>query len=221
MKYIVILFCTTLLLNSCIRNGESCQISKHIFEIPATLTPVKDTFEIGDTISIVSEFSNPVFDLTTQKEYYLEDFNFHPAFQIGNLAVNEDVLNKSLLDFDVILDPNLNFKRFDYSSGRISYTGEYNNLEELYSLKYKLVPKKAGFYIFAHFSEVAFLEDNQDFSGRCRNAGLDVAVKLNDGADNNISFLNDSPNPHYNDWVLIKPDQRFHNAGAYCFYVVE
>ena len=39
---------------------------------------------------------------------------------------------------------------------------------------------------------------------------------MNDGAENNIHMLLDSPDPHYRDWIMQKPEKRFHQFGGYC-----
>ena len=44
---------------------------------------------------------------------------------------------------------------------------------------------------------------------------------MNDGAENNIHMLLDSPDPRYRDWIMQKPEKRFHQFGGYCFYVKE
>ena len=64
-------------------------------------------------------------------------------------------------------------------------------------------------------------DQSQEFEGKCQRIEIGSAVKLNEGTDNNIDMLNDSPDPHYNDWMLQKPEQRFHRFGGYCFYVKE
>jgi len=76
-------------------------------------------------------------------------------------------------------------------------------------------------YHFSHFSAIIGIGENQEFEGKCSNLTNDVAMNLNDGADNNINMLSSSPDPHYNDWILQKPEQRFYKFGGYCFYVKE
>jgi hypothetical protein len=54
------------------------------------------------------------------------------------------------------------------------------------------------------------LDEWQKFPGKkCKHTDSDARVALNGGADNNIEFLSQSPDPHYHDWVLQDPEGRF------------
>jgi len=218
MKYSIIFPLFSILLNSCIK--EECQINGgyYEFEIPATLTPAKDTFQIGDTITIISSFSDEVYERKTDKYYKLENFRFYPELRIREISVSP-ANEAAVSNFEVLIDTATNFHRIDYSTGEVGYIGEYSYSNSRYELEYKLIPKASGFYHFSHLSVVFGLGENQSFEGKCSNLKDDAAVKLNDGADNNIELLHDSPDPHYNDWILQKPEDRFHKFGGYCFYV--
>ena len=224
MKNKILILLALLICNSCIKKSNDCRVdadfTKHVFEIPITLTPANDTFRVGDTISVIAEFPDTVFDLTTQLTYFLEDFKFNPILLIGDIG-KENGLDDALQDFELIIDGKFTFNQFNFSDGAISYVGEYNYEDGKYFLAYKIVPQKVGLFHFSHFSDVNSTVENQGFLGRCNGVGLDINVKLNDGVDNNIDFLNNSPDPHFNDWMLIKPGERFHKFGGYCFYVVE
>ena len=67
----------------------------------------------------------------------------------------------------------------------------------------------------------AGIGQNQSFDGKCSGKDIEGISNLNNGADNNIELLLDSPDPNFNSWILEKPYQRFHKFGGYCFYVVE
>lgn len=217
MKYLFIFSLPFFLLNSCVK--EKCQIAGfYEFEIPATLTPAKDTFQVGDTITFVSSFENQVFERKTKKFYKLENFKFYPELSMAE--VSDSATNKgALVDFDVIVDSATNFSRLNYSNGQIDYIGEYNYLSNKYSLDFKLVPKASGLYVFSFFSLVWTLDKNQKFDGKCSNINVDGVVKMNDRGDNNIEMLKNSPDSHYNTWIFGNPEQRFHQFGGYCFYV--
>lgn len=201
---------------------EECKINggQYEFEIPASLSPLKDTFNVGDTIFFVSGFSENVFERETGRTYMLKDFKFYPRLrlrEVSGVMANEG----ALLNFDVLVDTSTNFSQFNYSDGAIGYVGEYSYANSGYSLVYQLVPKEPGLYYFSYFSNVFNFGEGQDFEGKCSNLDIDAAVVLNDGADNNIHMLSDSPDPHYNNWILQKPEERFYKFGGYCFYVKE
>jgi hypothetical protein len=221
MKYLITFLTISLYLNSCVR--EKCQIAgSYEFELPVTLTPAKDTFHIGDTITVVSSFPDEVYERKTEKTYKLENFRFYPELIISELS--DSVADRAaLLNFEIIIDDATNFYRIDYNDGAIDYIGEYSYAANSYDLEYKLVPKVSGFYIFGHASTLIGigLGSDQDFDGKCSNISVSAAMKLNGGADNNIEMLKYSPDPHYNDWILQKPEDRFYKFGGYCFYVRE
>jgi len=149
MKYYFTLF-VWILFYSC--TPKECQISTHDFVIPATFSPAKDSFSIGDTISIVSEFSNEVFDKGTNRNYILDNFKFFPGSNVTEIS-DTNSNNGAYAYFDVIVDSVYNFNQFNYSTGRISYFGEYNSDSDSYSIKYLIIPKKKG--LFFWFSSIA------------------------------------------------------------------
>jgi hypothetical protein len=215
MKQFILLSLYSMLLNSCIK--EECQIVHYEFEIPATLTPAKDSFNIGDTITIISNFSNEVYERQTDKWYRLENFKFYPGTYLYKIDSNNTIANIQD-NFEVIIDTSYKFYIHKFSDGSEGIFGQYNYSDMKYSLMFKLILKKAGLYYMENGVR-PYLSDNQDFEGKCKNVSIDGAVNLNDGADNNIHMLKDSPDPHYNDWILQKPDVRFYKFGGYCFYV--
>lgn len=215
MKYLIILSIFCLLLQACI--SKECRIPNHDFEIPATLSPAKDTFNIGDTITIISNFPNQVYDKNTDKYYSLDNFKFYP--ETGIYKIDTVNSKSNLLDFEIIVDSIYNYNRLYYSDGTNSIGGQYNYNNNEYDLLYKIIPIKKGLFYLEFGSSVYPISPDQEFEGKCRNTYSDVSVKMNEGVDNNIVFLNDSPDPHYNNWILQKPDDRFHRFGGYCFHV--
>ncbi len=209
-------------LQSCIK--KECQIAgvTYEFEIPATFSPARDTFYVGDTITVASVFSNEVYERETDKWYRLKNFKFYPDMWVREIS-DTIVNNAALNDFEVIVDSIFNFGKAIFNDGSVSYYGNYNYEidTEKYSLVYKLVPLKTGFYYFSHALLIGQFGEHQNFEGKCKNLEVDAAVNLNEGADNNIDMLRDSPDSYFNNWILIKPEDRFYKFGGYCFYVKE
>lgn len=220
MRYFIIAFIGIPLFLSC--HKECNDLVNYDFVLPATLSPTKDTFKIGDTIDISSEFSDMVFDRATNKTYKLENWKFYPETTIVRID-DTTVVTDNLSEFSYFIDPIYNYKLFSYSDGGKSLVGQYNYQNNAYKLEYKLIPNQRGLYFLRHTTDLYNLGKKQDFEGRCPKgrAGLDGYVNLNGGADNNINMLSSSPDPHYNDWILQKPEERFHKFGGYCFYVQE
>ena len=100
--------------------------------------------------------------------------------------------------------------------------GEFNFDGQYYELTFQLVPTEAGLF---HLEQASWLQlntgQNQSFEGKCDNKDIKGISSLNDGDDNNIDLLLDSPDSRFNTWILEKPFERFYKFGGYCFYVVE
>ncbi|MEO0777674.1 MAG: hypothetical protein AAFW73_25015 [Bacteroidota bacterium] len=115
--------------------------------------------------------------------------------------------------------------RFDFdqwvkADSSTCYSGSYAYERGRYQLAYQLVPQRSGLYCLAHRSAYLAFNSNQDFDGRCPTLETTIAVKLNDGQDNNIHLLHDGADRHWRDSLLLEPQARFHDAGGYCFYVI-
>jgi hypothetical protein len=191
------------------------------FVIPATLSPAKDTFRIGDTIHISSVFSDEVYERQTEAFYKLENWRFYPTTRMDRIdKVDPNFIQDGLADFDYIIPAEFDYSRFDYGSGSIGLLGEYLYKDNEYSLEFKLIPHQLGLYYFTQFAAQG-IEERQDFPGRCPSKISETNVELNGGIDNNIDFLQNSPDIYYNERVLARPQDNFHNNGGYCFYVIE
>lgn len=215
MKYIT-LFILITTIYSC--TNKECQIAggNYEFIIPVTLTPAKDTFNIGDTITIRSQFSNMVYERITEKNYFLDNIRFYP----NSSVIRIDTINQidDFSEFNVIIDSSFELFFFNYSDGGRNLTGEYNYEDDEYLLEYKIIPREKGLFLFNQASLVESLGESQDFTDKCRNVDLNVAMALNDNSNNNVDFLLNSPSEAYIR-IWNKKDSKFFDAGGYCFYV--
>ena len=102
MKYYIIFSAMSILFYTSCR--KECQFGgAYEFEIPVTLSPAKDTFQIGDTITITSSFSDEVYEKRTENWYELKDFNFSPQTTILN--IDSSSINGEILGFfDILID---------------------------------------------------------------------------------------------------------------------
>lgn len=216
MKYPNILI-LTFLFSGC---NKDCNIpGGYVFELQATLTPAKDTFNIGDTINIVSEFEELVYDRTTRKYYNLRDFKFYPYSDIIKID-GSDAVAKFSGAFDLSIDTIYDLTMSKYSDGGDALLGQYNYNNGRYVLKYKMIPKAKGLFLFKLTSLLYPANQSQDFEDRCRKSknGLDAFVNLNNGSDNNVDFLLNSPDQLWQNYWQ-KREDHFHKFGGYCFYV--
>ncbi|MDZ4678986.1 MAG: hypothetical protein SGI94_01005 [Saprospiraceae bacterium] len=202
--------------------GKNCiepYSTQYIFELPVSLIPAQDTFHVGDTITIESVFSDQVLERNLQRRLPLLDWKFHPSTSI--YKIDHNPAKDGLPFFDVLLAEAPNYQLLQYSAGTYGLSGQYEYREGKYFLKFKLIPQTSGVYFMEQSSSLTLLNEWQEFPGRCKKTSSDAFANMNEDADNNIHYLSLSPDPHYNTWILIKPELRFHKFGGYCFVVVE
>jgi hypothetical protein len=219
MKYLsFVLVAIIMLTGSCLRKECRDIPGGYEFEIPVTLVPAKDTFRIGDTISITSIFDDMVFERKTQQEYLLEDWRFFPSLRVYRI---DTVPYQDAIPFmELIIGAKADLGIFQYSDGDLALNGEYEYRDGVYNLTYDMVVLNPGLYCLFQASRQT-LDDNQRFPGKCSGISSRTAVVLNDNTDNNIEFLSESPDTFISEWIPSRPMDRFYDAGGYCFYVVE
>ncbi|MEO1437474.1 MAG: hypothetical protein AAFV80_18170 [Bacteroidota bacterium] len=209
---ILLLFFASCDKKNCPTEGEG-----YIFNLPVSLSPTKDTFAIGDTITVISQFSHNVYERKTEQNILLENFLFYPILEMDKIDSLPSI-GRIEEFFDIILFTSSNYHLQTFSNGDQSLLGHYGYENGIYTIEYQLVTKSPGLYLLRQGHDLV-KKPEQDFEGKCKNLGIDVAAVINGGGDNNVDMLLDSPDPHFNDWTLIDPERRFHKMGGYCFYV--
>lgn len=195
--------------------------TRYVFEIPVSLTPAQDTFQIGDTITIESVFSDQVLERNLQQRFPLINWKFYPGTTIDKIDSNP-AAKDALFLFDLLLSEAADYKLHQFSDNSTKIYGQYQYDNNTYFLKFGLIPRVPGLYLLSQVSSLYPINEWQDFPGKCKNTSSEAFVSMNNGTStNNIHYLSLSPDPYYNDWILIKPEQRFHRGGGYCFVVVE
>jgi hypothetical protein len=217
-NFTILSIAISLLVGACIRKECRDIPGGYEFEIPVTLSPARDTFKVGDTIFVSSEFDNRVFERKTQKEYPLEDWSFHPVMDIHKIDTAPFV--NGIPYFDFIVPDSMDYRAFVFSDGWTSFTGQYSYMANRYTLRYQVIPNSSGLFCLYQASAQT-LNDRQDFSGKCSGISSNTVVVLNSNAVNNIEFLSESPDSFISEWIPERPMERFYNSGGYCFYVVE
>jgi hypothetical protein len=176
---------------------------------------MKDTLLVGDTIHVVSEFGHKVWDYCDdQRHYELKDYNFFPRMEITDIG---DTLEQNPADqFDLI--PTAHAGGGLVKNG--VYVSRYSYDDDLYRLAYLVVMKDTGRFVLYNGSGL-FPNGggNQEFDGKCARGRASAHTALAHPDSANIHMLEDSPDPHYHDWVLQKPQQRFHEGAGFAFYV--
>jgi len=221
----VLMFCLLASVVACsCEKDKNCDFDgAYQFEIPATLSPALDTFQVGDTIHFSSRFSDEVFELKTSQTYSLKSFDFYPITYVYRIDTNissSGMLLKSLDSFTSLINPKFDYAEFIFNDGSTVLTGTYLYEQNEYVLEFDLITLKEGLYTLQHGSRLA-TQEGQTFPNKCKDSRIEAIVNLNNNSSNNIDLLLQSPDPHWNDWVLQKPNERYHKFGGYTFYVIE
>lgn len=221
MKNLIFIILPILTLTACIK--KDCDIPNDLyeFEIPATLSPAKETYKIGDTISVVSRFPHQVYERNTQRTYDLTDYKFNPTMTIFELS-NEEINKRVLNDFQVLIDTSIyDFHKYEFSTGTITYDGTYLNKNGEYALEYQFIPTKTGLYLFSQSSFSGPSTVNQPFPEKCHNIESGAWVRLNAGRDNNPQLLLESENEYWRTKIYERRKDDFNGFGHFMFYVEE
>lgn len=206
----------SLFMAACIRKECRDIPGGYHFVLPVAITPILDTFRIGDTILIRSTFSNQVYEMNTARYYELINFRFDlslTAVQLDTIDGDEN----GIQSFQVLENTDFEFRQ--YSNGVSAYVGQYEYDNGNYSTELRIIPEKAGLFVVS--LAALMIDENQRFAGKCNGIGSSAVMAHENPEQMNIEFLTESPDPHYSEWTLQRPQERFYDAGGYCFYVAE
>jgi hypothetical protein len=176
---------------------------------------MQDTFRVGDTLHVSSVFDHWVYDQHGGGEYKLVDYNFYPG--IGFTLISDTSVQDVPQPKVEFYSTTNELSPFHSNLVNTSYVYE----EDTYSLRYKIVLQDTGLFMLSHGASLtAGVTGNQEFPGKCWQVDATGAqIKLENQNLANIHMLEDSPDPHFNDWILQKPQQRFHDGAGFAFYV--
>jgi len=214
MKVLIPLILLIITFSNC---NKKCKITggRYQFEITSTLFPALDTFVLGDTITIISEFNDQVYEAKTNRRYDLSNLEIPSKLLLWKISVNP-TNHAAILSFNIINDSSSSFY-YDYIQELNQYSlhGKYEYYQNQYYITYKIIPEDTGLFLCAHGPLSPWIT----FPDKCDDMESYFHVHLNNGHDNNINMLQTSPDEHYNTWILKKPYDRFHSGGGYAFYV--
>jgi hypothetical protein len=224
MKAPLSIFLIIASLMSC--NQEDCP---RYFQIPATISPAKSEYHLGDTITIVSKFHRKVLAFNSNQEelryFDMQGILWEPVTIIQKTDTIGAVATSSIQkNFEFIYDPAYDYKYYNFSEGGDDIDGEYTYANDTFSLVVKLVAKRPGTFLLRQGSGILAGESPQDYPGSCNKYdGFDVWVQMNGGIGNNIELLNESPDTHWNTWYVQqeRDNKLFSRSGGYCFKVVQ
>lgn len=199
------------------------------FELPVTLTPSKDTFQVGDTIVIESRFSNQVRDSVSGEVILLDDYDFFPRIWmskndryviLGNQYENPISLNE-------IVSTNFDYQVVNHSDGSATMgVDSYNYDGAFYDYRLQMRLDSPGSYFFVFVSFLDLLPDwtpneNPEIDHECSNYRGDIKAyyRMNGGnvIENNIEIFRSSNAPD----AQIRKTGNYRDFGCYAFIIVE
>ena len=131
-------------------SGSSCKKEvpreqvRFDFLIPITITPLKDTINVGEELTISTLFSDSVYDMNSAKRYYLPNFNWRPMIFIKKLVAPEKNLFNQFRAGGKFEYINVvgSFTIVDDIAATMKYIYENNQ----YKLTVKIKPKEKGVF---------------------------------------------------------------------------
>lgn len=186
----------------------------HLFyRIPYSLSPIKDTFNVGDTLRLEMNFRDELIDEIGNVKNIFLDYDFRIELQCGRIDSDPPLSNTSdCIDIRTIVgrDSSVLLPQSGVSFYKI--IPEYSN--KTYTFKCELVLKEKG---LLYFGIVPFNTNADPFeiSGECDHLPITIGSKLDNEAENNYHMLQWAANPVYHTF----DEKRFSDYGGYCFVV--
>ncbi len=200
--------------------GKDCNDEGYIeynFQLPFSVSPQQDTFQVGDTIWVIADFSDEVLDLNSGEKYLLEDFSFNS--ELGNAKIDTTpFLSSGWFDDLTFFGETGKFTRYSYSTGGIANFFEYVYTDHRYKVKMGIVPIQTGLFLIVLHSKI-FEETyfGLNLTPDCKDERFEISYLMNDGMDNNFEMLQHSPDSIIQSYTY----EALIESGSYVFAVVE
>jgi len=223
MKYIINIINLIIVVNLISCGKTETKDCPQEFILPsAQFLPFDSIYNIGDTISIVSKFYKNLTEKTFGKTYSMDNIIFTGALGVFKIDTSTfsgyTNLNTSKY-INIISCTDTNYSWYTYSTGETSIDFTYPLIKDSFNITINITPKRAGVFIIAFGGGQH--NSNQYFKGKCDDIDFDAYFFLNEGTDNNISLLKQSPLEHYNTWILQNPHDRFYKKRYFAYKVIK
>lgn len=205
MKKLLFLFFISSTFYACpgpTENDPKCNRFYFNFSIPVDFSPSASVLKIGDTITITSRFPNKIWDVDSSDQFVFDSIDFHTVSGIYKI----DTFNGTKVEYstfklcDVIIDE----ARYNYKKANISFSFDYEYVNNEYFVQFKLIPKYKGVYYFSFESIITygsdFVEPQEIYSeiSGCETERWNPYLITNRGIGNNKEFLKLSPDVYFN-----------------------
>ena len=221
-KYQLFNLCSLLLIilsfHACKNCCEDVECVQYNFKVPVEISPKRDTFNIGDTVTFTSRFHHELEDNVDGRTYKLIDYEFYPFARMSKI-IQDSIQNGLFTEFtDVIVTAQRSRIIFN-SDGNNSLIFQYNYEQDIYETIIQFILKEKGLYTFGMLSQVAAEEAGGDinkFDGWCGLRRQDPIYFMNeDQEDNNYHMLESVKIP----FVQSITKEDFDRGGNYAFIV--
>ncbi len=217
MKTKILLLFLFPLLWSCQKDNCYDPYNLHSMEVPLQISPLQENFVVGDTIRVIQDFSEVLYDRNTDRYFSLRDWNFLPVGIIHRID-GDSIPEQNMIDLADHTDEEVGFETRNYHQ-EIHYDLEYK--DGRYFAAYEIVLLQEGTFVLSHSFVIQETEHNYTTEPSCKDMTVFFYHQLNEGdqEQQNIHLLEESPVSHYNDWVMEKPEERFYQFGSFAFQV--
>lgn len=184
------------------------------YQVPYTLTPAKDTFNLGDTLWVEMDFPEEMTDVNGGIKNVFHNYDFRIELACDKMDIDPPMAKTTdYLRFHKVIGQStvVNLPGAGVSGYKILPVFQ----DDRYRFKCGLITQKKGLF-FIGLTPVDPDENGNDFQidGQCDHTSLSIGTKLV-GAEGNFHLLQYGLNSAYR----ILPKDRFEMFGSYCFVV--
>jgi len=220
MRLFVLLSILVFLISSCGKPKE-CPDD---FIVYGHVEPYSDVYYVGDTLELyVKNSCEYVYSRSQEKYYSLRGHRFFSYLYIYQIDSSVTDYYYKLHEFvDIIEDTTFAYET-SYSTDSNSHLSfrSVNQYDSIYS-SVKIVLKKKGlFYLSFGIWNSNSIRCGFPMNNSCDTINFDLRTILNKGRDNNINFIKESPNDHFNSWMLHPADKNFYERGSFVYKVID
>lgn len=181
------------------------------FEIPFTISPANDTFVIGDTITIESNFGDSLYSYVSNKNYQIGDFDFLISIYFHDQNIDPLI---GTWKYDVI--PVIGTTTEDSSSFGKQFFMKHEYKNNTHRYKVKIIMKDTGYF---HFSPGSFIDEYRlDQLGQhitnCEQERVHLTYFTN-GGNGNFYMKKFAKDHNVREWK----DSDLFKSGFYFFYI--
>ena len=176
-------------------DGGSGSVYEYRLLAPVTISPVDTTYSIGDTISVEIKIPREMVDENHDLPEKILNQNVYHASWVVHLA-NPDISVDGSIAITYLFDDSMvgDFQLLP-SSESFFLAGEFEDIEEqahIAEVRYRFVLNQVGDYWFKFGGQLPSPESEGpilEIADFCHNGVIDLAYRVNEGANNNFQFL--------------------------------